>query len=77
MSKERHPLMPDESIQKILISTTSRFVGCYESDNFLITHACGNTFPILVVLLDKKRTLFQDQHSFWRLKQKGMRKYLE
>lgn len=39
MSNERHPLMPDETIHKILISSTSRFVGCYENDDLLISHA--------------------------------------
>jgi len=32
-------LKPDENIQQIIISSTSRFVGEYESENFLITHA--------------------------------------
>lgn len=32
-------LRPDESIQKLLVSTTSRLVGEYESEAFLITHA--------------------------------------
>lgn len=34
-------LRPDETIQKILISTTSRFVGEYESPDLLIAHAWG------------------------------------
>jgi len=32
-------LKPDNTIQKILISTTSRLLGEYESDDLLITHA--------------------------------------
>jgi hypothetical protein len=32
-------LRPNETIQKVLISTTSRLIGEYESDNLLITHA--------------------------------------
>lgn len=39
MSNGRHPLMPDETIHKILISTTSRLVGSYENDDILISHA--------------------------------------
>lgn len=35
-------LRPDKKIQKLLISSTSKFVGEYESDSFLITHA----FPL-------------------------------
>ncbi|WPN22277.1 HEPN domain-containing protein [Pseudomonas marginalis] len=34
-------LRPDETIQKILISTTSRFIGEYDSDDLLVTHAWG------------------------------------
>lgn len=32
-------LRPDENIQRFLISTPSRFVGEFESENFFITHA--------------------------------------
>ncbi|EGQ9313407.1 hypothetical protein F7U73_21260 [Vibrio vulnificus] len=32
-------LRPDESIQKLLISTTSKLVGEYENEAFLITNA--------------------------------------
>lgn len=32
-------LRPNESIQKLLVSTTSRLVGEYETEAFLITHA--------------------------------------
>lgn len=32
-------LRPDETVQKILLSSTSRFVGEYESETLLITHA--------------------------------------
>ncbi len=32
-------LRPDETIQRIIISSTSHFVGEYESENLLITHA--------------------------------------
>ena len=39
MSNSRHPLRPDETIHKALISTTSRLVGAYESDSILIDHA--------------------------------------
>lgn len=40
-------LRPDETIQKILISTTSRFVGEYESADLLVTHAWGGfTSPL-------------------------------
>ncbi|WP_281649220.1 HEPN domain-containing protein [Parendozoicomonas sp. Alg238-R29] len=39
MSNKRHPLMPDETIHKILISTTSRLIGSYENDDILISHA--------------------------------------
>lgn len=39
---QKHPLHPDETIQKILISTTSRLIGEYEGDNFLLTHAWQN-----------------------------------
>lgn len=39
MSSSKHPLQPDETIHKILISTTSRMVGEFVSDNVLISHA--------------------------------------
>jgi len=34
-----HKLRPDETIQKLLISTTSRLVGEFESDLLLVAHA--------------------------------------
>src|SRR5258708_5031820 len=37
-------LRPDESIHKFLISTPSRFVGEFESDDLLITHAWSGLF---------------------------------
>ena len=39
MSNSYHPLKPDETIHKALISTTSRLLGAYESDSILIGHA--------------------------------------
>ena len=39
MPESNRHLKPDETVQKFLISTTSRFVGEYESDGFVITHA--------------------------------------
>jgi len=42
MSNSRHPLQPDETIHKILISTTSRMVGEFVSDRILISHAWQN-----------------------------------
>lgn len=42
MINEKHPLRPDETIHKILISTTSRMVGEFISENMLISHAWPN-----------------------------------
>ncbi|MFC6673179.1 hypothetical protein [Marinobacterium aestuariivivens] len=42
MSNSKHPLRPDETIHKILISTTSRMVGEFVSDEILICHAWQN-----------------------------------
>lgn len=42
MSSSKHPLQPDETIHKILISTTSRMVGEFVSDDILISHAWQN-----------------------------------
>lgn len=38
----KHPLQPDETIHKILVSTTSRMVGEFVSDDILISHAWQN-----------------------------------
>lgn len=38
-TKVMTPLRPDECVQKILISTPSRFVGELDAENILITHA--------------------------------------
>ena len=35
----RSELHPDDTIQKVLISTTSYFTGTFESENLLITHS--------------------------------------
>ena len=43
MDRYNHPLQPVDTIHKILISTTSRMVGEYESDDILITHAWQST----------------------------------
>lgn len=42
MKSSKHPLKPDETIHKILISSTSRMVGEFVSDDILITHAWQN-----------------------------------
>ena len=42
MKSSKHPLKPDETIHKILISTTSRMVGEFVSDDILISHAWHN-----------------------------------
>lgn len=42
MRNSKHPLKPDETIHKILISTTSRIVGEFASDDILISHAWQN-----------------------------------
>lgn len=42
MINEKHPLRPDETIHKILISTTSRMAGEFISENMLISHAWPN-----------------------------------
>jgi hypothetical protein len=42
MNISRHPLQPDETIHKILISTTSRMTGEFISDDILISHAWQN-----------------------------------
>lgn len=39
MTNSKHPLKPDETIHKILISTTSRMTGELISDEILISHA--------------------------------------
>ncbi|EKB1992660.1 HEPN domain-containing protein [Vibrio parahaemolyticus] len=39
MAKKPHPLLPDETIHKILISTTSRLIGDFTSEDLVITHA--------------------------------------
>lgn len=39
MSNSRNTLHPEETIQKILISTTSRMIGEVDLDGFLISHA--------------------------------------
>ena len=39
MSESDRHLKPDEAVQKVLISTTSRMVGEYDSDGLVITHA--------------------------------------
>jgi hypothetical protein len=36
----RVTLRPNEIIQQVLLSTTSRFVGEFENDCMLVTHAC-------------------------------------
>ena len=40
-----HPLEPDETIQKILISTTSRFIGEFKVMIYLL-HTLGNISQI-------------------------------
>ncbi|BBI49872.1 hypothetical protein HORIV_22930 [Vreelandella olivaria] len=42
MNSSKHPLQPDATIHKILISTTSRMVGEFISDDILISHAWQN-----------------------------------
>ena len=42
MNISKHPLKPDKTIHKILISTTSRMVGEFVSDDILISHAWQN-----------------------------------
>lgn len=37
-------LRPDETIQKILLSTTSRLIGAYERDDMALTHAWPDLF---------------------------------
>lgn len=44
MDKPSHKLKPDETVQKILISTTSRMVGDYENKDIVITHAWPNFY---------------------------------
>ena len=36
---KKHPLRPDQLIQKLLISSPCRFIGEYETEDLLITHA--------------------------------------
>ncbi len=42
MKKSNHKLKPDETVQKMLVSTTSRMVGEYESDTIVITLALSS-----------------------------------
>jgi len=42
MNSSKHPLRPDETVHKILISTTSRMVGEFVGDHILISHAWQN-----------------------------------
>ena len=42
MTEPSHRLKPDETVQKILISTTSRMVGEYENKGIVITHALAS-----------------------------------
>jgi hypothetical protein len=42
MNSSKHPLRPDETIHKILISTTSRMVGEFAGEHILISHAWQN-----------------------------------
>ena len=39
MDSKTHPLKPDDTVHKILISTTSQIIGEYVSDELVITHA--------------------------------------
>ena len=52
-------LRPEKTVQKILISTTSRFVGEYETDSVLITHSWPNfaEFPSQVTLTETENPL--------------------
>ena len=44
MTELNHKLKPDETVQKALISTTSRMVGEYENKGIVITHAWPNVY---------------------------------
>ena len=44
MLEPNHKLKPDETVQKILISTTSRMVGEYENKGIVITHAWPSVY---------------------------------
>ena len=39
-----HVLKPDETVQKVFFSTTSRLVGEYEGDGIIITHAWPSVY---------------------------------
>ncbi|MHC1715060.1 MAG: hypothetical protein AB9858_05620 [Acidaminococcaceae bacterium] len=41
-------LRPNETVQKLIISSTSRFIGEYESANLLITHAWQNSLGLKI-----------------------------
>lgn len=45
MSIQGNRLRPNDSVQKLLFSTTSKLNGEYESENFLITHAWNYPSP--------------------------------
>lgn len=44
MTAPNNKLKPDENVQKILISTTSRMVGEYENSSMVITHAWPSVY---------------------------------
>lgn len=53
MKKSDHKLRPDETVQKMLVSTTSRMVGEYESDIVVITHALpSNDLPARMRIIE-------------------------
>ena len=44
IAESNHKLKPDKTVQKILISTTSRMTGEYESEGLVITHAWPSVY---------------------------------
>ncbi len=44
MAESNHKLKPDKTVQKILISTTSRMTGGYEGEGLVITHAWPSVY---------------------------------
>ena len=44
MIDSNHILRPDQTVQKILLSTTSRLVGEYEKDGIVVTHAWPSVY---------------------------------
>lgn len=52
MAEFNHKLRPNETVQKILISTTSRMVGEYENEGILITHALASVSDLPARILE-------------------------